>query len=87
MNRRSFLTNVIAACAAPQLLLHAGKPKWKKVNGVWKTTYQINPKWITAEFELVFIDRPPIYDSHIFFPVRLNKQGENVFPFIEVSVP
>lgn len=69
MIRRDFLKTILLTAAAPQLLLHLGKPKWKNTaftqtqNGIWV----LNPEWVNAEFEMAFIAKPTGAIKEIIF--------------------
>lgn len=63
MNRRSFIGSVILACAAPTILARTFDGfKWKKNSqGLWVK----NPAWQTAQYEVIYVDAPPIFDVRI----------------------
>lgn len=50
MNRRSFITTLLAGCVAPLILPGAGR-NWKKSGAL----YVPNPMWQNAEYEVSFI--------------------------------
>lgn len=71
-NRRNFFKSLAmltgAASLSPQIFI----PKFEPVR--WKR----NPAWMTAQYECVFIDCPPLYDEGVLL---LSPQG--IFPYRE----
>lgn len=58
MNRRSFITSMLAACAAPMALQGAGRT-WSKVESLLVPKHSmLNPEWVKAPFEVKFIWSP-----------------------------
>ena len=68
MNRRGFFKSLAllgaAAAVAPGVFVPKFEPvRWKVVR---PTIYQVNPQWVTAPYEIRFIDSPGAYDLDIF---------------------
>ena len=63
MNRRNFFGSLLKTGAGffilPSAALYARK--WKFQNELWI----VNPEWVRAEYEIFFLDMPPIFDEYI----------------------
>lgn len=53
MNRRSFISSLIAGVVAPAFLKGAGR-NWKRT----ESGLMVNPEWVDAEYDIIWVGMP-----------------------------